>query len=477
MMMIIPYIIRKRLTRENLLRFIILWISKAIFTLAILNIYMGSQMVSTTPHHSGPWEEGDLSLVKLMSHQRQSTNSKVIASSIDNSTKLKNSTMLRIDRNRSNQSRNNDRDNNSHSTTGMITPNLSDGTLQGKERLYDMLRTRNITQVDAQYWETIPKWETVIHNIFQRNTDEKVDANSNNNNNKEYKPIIHGLETCTQFQQGTSANPTQRRIAPAGMFNTGTNYLSVLLEYNCQNIQRIQSSLFRNNSKRGHGNEWEVPWGKHTPASYRTNYTKQKKNIKYTFEDVLPIVLIRNPYSWLKSMCRNPYTATWNNMHNTKLPCPHISTSSSKTNNDNATAVTVQYGAGKLHYQSLIHLWNEWYGQYFYFTNNNNTTFPRLIIRFEDIIYFPYEVTKQICTCAGATLGHRVDDADVINGTFHYVIRSAKVGSAHGKQRNGLIDSWLKYGSANPQNAYSTDEIHTLNKLLDPLLMTTFGYR
>lgn len=450
---------------------------------------MGSQIsISTTSMTAHPWvrvrEENGLSLVNyfLMTHHQSSNSIKTTA------TKLNNSTMsLVVDINVNNQSlafttRNHDKyiisrpitttDNiitNIVTNSGMITPKLSDGTLQGKEQLYDILQTRNMTHVDAQYWNTIPKWETVVHNIFQRNTD---DENVYSNNNNKYKPIIHGLETCTQFQHITSNNPTQRRIAPAGIFNTGTNYLSVLLEYNCQNLHRIQSSLFHGNAKRGHGNEWEVPWGKHTPASYRTNHTKHKmkEDMKYTFEDVLPIVLIRNPYSWFKSMCRNPYTATWKNMHDRKLPCPQFSTSSSSSNN-----VIVQYGFGKLQYQSLIHLWNEWYGQYFY-NNNNNTTFPRLIIRFEDIIYFPYEVTKQICTCAGATLGHRVDDTDVINGTFHYVIRSAKVGSAHGKQRNGLIDSWVKYGSANPQEVYTSDEIRTMTKMLDPLLMNTFGY-
>jgi hypothetical protein len=181
-------------------------------------------------------------------------------------------------------------------------------------------------------------------------------------------------------------------------------------------------------------------------------------------------------------MCRNPYTATWTNMHDKTLPCPQFaissSLSSSITNDNN---VTVQYGIGKIEYQSLIHLWNEWYGQYYYYSTNNNTnttttSFPRLIVRFEDIIYFPYEVTKQICNCAGAILGHRIDDTDVSHGTFHYVIRSAKVGSAHGTQRNGLIDSWYKYGSTNPQEAYSKDELQTMNTMLDPLLMSTFGY-
>jgi hypothetical protein len=129
--MILPSIIRKRLTRQNLLRCIILWISKAIFTLAILNIYMGSQM---TVHHSRrPWEkEGSrLSLVHLMSHQRSQ-------SSIDIATKLKNnSTILQIDSNNNMSSITSTADNHNNIVDNnvgvMITPSLADGTLQGKE--------------------------------------------------------------------------------------------------------------------------------------------------------------------------------------------------------------------------------------------------------------------------------------------------------------------------------------------------------
>jgi hypothetical protein len=74
-------------------------------------------------------------------------------------------------------------------------------------------------------------------------------------------------------------------------------------------------------------------------------------------------------------------------------------------------------------------------------------------------------------------LGHREDDKDVADdGTFHYVVRSAKTGPAHGAQRNGLIDSWAKYGSGNPKDAYSEEEVRIAMDILDPLLLDTFGY-
>merc|ERR1719203_2559142 len=193
----------------------------------------------------------------------------------------------------------------------MITPNLSDGTLQGKERLWNILLSRNATQqVEAAYWASIPTWEAIVRNIHPKR----------NNNNA--GPLIYGLESCREFRNATSSDPSQRRIAPGGLFNTGTNYLSVLLEYNCQNPHRVKK--LHGNAKRGHGNEWEVPWGKHNPASSRGKYTKNPKST-YTVDEVLPIVLIRNPYGWMKSMCRNPYTANWKGKNDMKT-CPQLKT-------------------------------------------------------------------------------------------------------------------------------------------------------
>jgi hypothetical protein len=136
-------------------------------------------------------------------------------------------------------------------------------------------------------------------------------------------------------------------------------------------------------------------------------------------------------------------------------------------------------------------MWNDWYGEYFYENYTMNATmgsvesqgnltapFPRLMIRFEDIIFFPYEVTQQVCKCAGGVLGHRPDDTDVANNTFHYVVRSAKTGGGHGpaSQRNGLIDSWVRYGKSDPRNEYNDEATRIAEDALDQLIVKAFGY-
>ena len=480
----------RRLTRKRLIACLTFFILKALCTVIVITLYMGSQistvhrlddslsMMMRRGDDDGKVAGGDGTAAPL-DDANVSSSGHAEVGSISTTTTIREGGI------------NNDRSSPS-SSDGLITPNLIDGTLRGKERLWAILQTRNVTRVDADYWATIPAWESIVRNIRRANDGHDRDGGGDDGDaHAAASPIIHGLETCEEFRGATSADPSHRRIAPAGMFNTGTNYLSVLLEYNCQNPHRVEK--FRGNAKRGHGNEWEVPWGKHTPASYRGNYSKYK-NAKYSIDEVLPVVLIRNPYGWMKSMCRNPYTATWGGMQDDGGTCPQLRTMGGEGGGDEVggggyNPVDVKYGAGKSHHRSLGHLWNDWYGDYYYGNATNGTTdidggkrstkapFPRLIVRFEDVIFFPYEVTRQVCACAGGVLGHREDDKDVADdGTFHYVVRSAKTGPAHGAQRNGLIDSWAKYGSGNPKDAYSEEEVRIAMDILDPLLLDTFGY-
>ena len=75
-------------------------------------------------------------------------------------------------------------------------------------------------------------------------------------------------------------------------------------------------------------------------------------------------------------------------------------------------------------------------------------------------------------------LGHRPDDKDVANNTFHYVVRSAKTGSGHGpiNYRNGLIDSWVRYGQADLRDKYNEDTAEIANEVLDESMLRAFGY-
>jgi len=129
------------------------------------------------------------------------------------------------------------------------------------------------------------------------------------------------------------------------------------------------------------GMRWQVPWGKHTPAHYKYSHAA-KMAARIDKDDVLPVISIRNPYLWMKSMCKNPYAARWEHRRG-RDDCPNLLRSAPTNDDDNVTTsswnpVTVTYGAGTETYQSLVHLFNDWYHEYIH-----NATYPWIMIRME----------------------------------------------------------------------------------------------
>ena len=275
----------------------------------------------------------------------------------------------------------------------------------GREKLVRMLLEMWIdpTQIEDSIWSQVPVWDDI----------EQVHG---------HQPVIYGLDSCQAFRD--QVDPLDRRVAIAGMFNTGTNLLAILLQHNCAIPERIEKM----GRKKGHGMEWQVPWGKHTPAWYRGSAKVKNFIGQIKPEHIMVAVMLRNPHDWMSSMCRHGYTAKWNR---TAKNCPNLY---------DGNTVAAKFGPGPSSHLSLAHMWNDWNGVYY------NATFPRLLVRFEDTIFFPKETSRTICTCVGGKLVTPKEK----DGLFHYVIDSAKTGPGHGpgQQRNGLIDAWIKYGKA-----------------------------
>lgn len=95
------------------------------------------------------------------------------------------------------------------------------------------------------------------------------------------EPVVIGMDTCATYRN--QVPPSDRVVAVAGMFNTGTNAMAFHLR---QNIQNIDSP-------------WQVPWGKHRMEYVRLNHTAGGLE-DYNQTNVLPIVLIRDPFYWMQ---------------------------------------------------------------------------------------------------------------------------------------------------------------------------------
>lgn len=172
-------------------------------------------------------------------------------------------------------------------------------------------------------------------------------------------------EWCDVYRSRVA--PKDRLLGVAGMFNTGTNYLEIILNNNILNVE--QDIL------------WQVPWGKHRMEYVKNNHTAPEMDI-YNKDNVLPIVVIRDPFPWMQSMCKSPYAAQWTHH---KFHCPNLIFSKldkhrykhiQQFKNPNIPSFEVTVGFdndNEVVFDSLAHLWSEWYELYY------NAKYPRLI--------------------------------------------------------------------------------------------------
>mmetsp|Transcript_7689 Transcript_7689/g.10977 ORF Transcript_7689/g.10977 Transcript_7689/m.10977 type:complete len:448 (-) Transcript_7689:7-1350(-) len=335
--------------------------------------------------------------------------------------------------------------------------------LKDKDKIIGMLQAMSVDPyaIDNETWAEVPTW-TQVQQIW--GTEPKIYGLYVPNQND-------GMNFCASFRN--SIDEYRRHIAVGGVFSTGTNLLAQLLQHNCGIPERIK----KYGRRRGHGMEWQVPWGKHNPYRYRgKHYVKDFNSDRHhpKLQDYLPAVTIRDPYSWMTSMCRHPYTVRWPHLPKN---CPNL------LKNHRPNNVSARFGADKtqrVSFDSLAHMWNVWYGEYF-----NETKHPLVMVRFEDLIFYPKEVTQKVCECAGGELmkPHQVysDKDQLAHGSdFHYVVGSSLNGPGHGRAnpRHGLIDAWIKYAKVREERTskFSKSDYIFSEQNLDKRMTKFFGY-
>jgi hypothetical protein len=135
--------------------------------------------------------------------------------------------------------------------------------------------------------------------------------------------------------------------------------------------------------------------------------------------------------------------------------------------NSTVVPVYVRYKLGNITHTSLAHMWNEWYRDYY------DAQFPRIMVRFEDLIFHAKEVITKVCRCGG---GDMEDE-------FQYIVDSAKKGgdNIHGSDRTNYLDAMIKYGSAEHHaqrtKGMTSEDKDYARQAFDSELMEAFGYR
>lgn len=110
------------------------------------------------------------------------------------------------------------------------------------------------------------------------------------------------------------------------------------------------------------------------------------------------------------------------------------------------------------HYASLADMWSEWYMQYF------NADYPRLIVRFEDILYRLEEVVDVVRDCVGM---------EATDKPFRYLLGRPKF---HGDPTDILVALKKYADDADRYNGLTNEDKKYASKALNSQLMEVFKY-
>lgn len=277
---------------------------------------------------------------------------------------------------------------------------------------------------------------------------------------------VVGLERCAAFRESTSLF---RRSAVAGIFNSGTNFFTNLFRRNCvmpRECPKIGQGKMMEMMKRGEclGYPFQTPWGKHNPLSWRDSGHVVDSLAHFNRSEILPVVMVKDPLTWARSMCRNAYAARFK-----KDPkcCPSpldmlTARDHPSLTNGNST-VTVPFRLDRPErYESLLNLWSTWYGAYW------DSDMPRLMVRYEDLLFEPQQTLERVCDCVGGRLKTGAD--------FDPIAEPAKKGKSHG---NGVSRAAALQRYASEATRYALLDARDLayfQTAADPRLVAAFHY-
>jgi len=383
----------------------------------------------------------------------------------------------------------------------------------------------------------------ISHNCRQTTTTATSfhEANNNNNNNNNHRGDDDYLLPHI-----------------VGLFNTGTNAMKKLL---LANFRQVQDNYWQHNATTKADDEQRLPYRrpvalentvnsnvsnayldldqhKHHPRDRLLQKLRaDDENVKTITNDRLRIIMVRDPYRWIQSTCRNKYELEIRPI----LPQQQqqeddtpIDTASNKvdlssettrqaTRRHSARGSIVQRKAGargcpnfdankmEIHlygqrYATLAQLWTQWYHGHVNITTANNET-PLdddsrfLVIRFEDLLFHTRDVVRSIQECSGMTLipktttrtspvpnhasTNNINDRNSSNTTtIHYVLERSKDHGGNALHRNmpvsrDFVNAISLYGTRTGRTRqFQPQTLRDTNQRdLDRNLLALFGYR
>ena len=243
---------------------------------------------------------------------------------------------------------------------------------------------------------------------------------------------------------GTFTNITD--IAVAGMFHTGTHAIYNLLHGNCFSNSNMKQNKYIKKI---------ISYGKHTMISKHILMQYWNK-----IETKLIVTMIKDPLTWIKSICHRRYGFEFFDQKWFHKDCPkNIKLSALRYRIERDLKNTTYYA-------SLVHFWNEFYWKYVYIDTildlQRDIHINRLIIRFEDILFNTMEVINNICHCAHGKFDKKVFDFSEE--------RAKNIGRNRSEALVAYSNPAFRY------QGYTYDDLVFFNNTLNHELLVMFGY-
>jgi hypothetical protein len=114
-------------------------------------------------------------------------------------------------------------------------------------------------------------------------------------------------------------------------------------------------------------------------------------------------------------------------------------------------------------------MWKDWYADYF---DETIAPWPWLMVRLEDLVFYPHETIQQICDCVGGDyvgeekLSLQLDSS-----------KGVAPDKIHGSDKTGLIKAMLSHTLNNRTEGMTPEDAAYAATALEDSVMQLFGYK
>ena len=137
----------------------------------------------------------------------------------------------------------------------------------------------------------------------------------------------------------------------------------------------------------------------------------------------------------------------------------------------NIIPLYVKYNSENSTHDSLVHMWKDWYQDYY------DVKYPRLMIRLEDLVFYPHETIRQVCECVEGAV--YVGDEN-LQLNLNSAIGGSGVGvdNIHGTDRTGLLGAMAKHIKSNKTKGMTKEDYNfAIAALTESDVMNYFRYK